>query len=135
MSRTITSASPETTRQLGQKLGALLQPGDLVCLQGDLGAGKTTFVQGLAAGWGSLDAVSSPNTRAMNAKMLGDFFRRRAGQGSPPFSRTAVRAHRATISRAPTLILTGALDGPVDYVSDLAGGNTGERFLNLFLPS
>ena len=66
MSRTITSASPETTRQLGQKLGALLQPGDLVCLQGDLGAGKTTFVQGLAQGWGSLDSVSSPTFILVN---------------------------------------------------------------------
>jgi len=42
------------------RLGALLRPGDVICLEGDLGAGKTTFVQGVAAGWGSLDAVSSP---------------------------------------------------------------------------
>jgi tRNA threonylcarbamoyladenosine biosynthesis protein TsaE len=34
--------------------------GDLVCLSGELGAGKTTLVQGIAQGWGSLDAVSSP---------------------------------------------------------------------------
>ena len=66
MSCTITSASPETTRQLGQKLGALLQPGDLVCLQGDLGAGKTTFVQGIAAGWGTRDEVSSPTFVLVN---------------------------------------------------------------------
>lgn len=62
----ITSDSPETTRQLGCKLGALLQPGDLLCLQGDLGAGKTTFVQGLAAGWGSRDEVSSPTFVLVN---------------------------------------------------------------------
>jgi len=66
MPRIITSNSPETTRQLGQKLGALLQPGDLVCLQGDLGAGKTTFVQGLAAGWGAQDEVSSPTFVLVN---------------------------------------------------------------------
>lgn len=66
MSHTITSTSPETTRQLGQKLGALLQPGDLVCLQGDLGAGKTTFVQGIAAGWGAQDEVSSPTFVLVN---------------------------------------------------------------------
>lgn len=54
------SRSPEQTRRLGIRLGALLKAGDLLCLQGDLGSGKTTLVQGLAQGWGSLDAVSSP---------------------------------------------------------------------------
>lgn len=54
------SRSPDQTRRVGMRLGALLQPGDLVCLSGDLGAGKTTLVQGIAQGWGSLDAVSSP---------------------------------------------------------------------------
>ncbi len=54
------SRSAEQTRRVGMRLGALMQPGDLICLSGDLGAGKTTFVQGLAKGWGSLDAVSSP---------------------------------------------------------------------------
>jgi tRNA threonylcarbamoyladenosine biosynthesis protein TsaE len=54
------SRSPEQTRRVGMRLGALLQPGDVVCLSGDLGAGKTTLVQGMAQGWGSLDTVSSP---------------------------------------------------------------------------
>lgn len=48
------------------RLGGLLQPSDLICLQGDLGAGKTTLVQGLAQGWGSLDAVSSPTFVLIN---------------------------------------------------------------------
>jgi len=60
------SHSPEQTRRLGMRLGALLCTGDVVCLQGELGAGKTTFVQGLAAGWGSLDAVSSPTFILVN---------------------------------------------------------------------
>ena len=60
------SHSPEQTRRLGMRLGALLQTGDVVCLQGELGAGKTTLVQGLAAGWGSLDAVSSPTFILVN---------------------------------------------------------------------
>jgi tRNA threonylcarbamoyladenosine biosynthesis protein TsaE len=60
------SHSPEQTRRLGLRLGALLQVGDVVCLQGELGAGKTTLVQGLAAGWGSLDAVSSPTFVLVN---------------------------------------------------------------------
>ena len=60
------SRSPEQTRRVGMRLGSMLQPGDLLCLQGDLGAGKTTLVQGLAQGWGSLDAVSSPTFVLVN---------------------------------------------------------------------
>ncbi len=60
------SRSPEQTRRLGIRLGALLQPGDLICLSGDLGAGKTTLVQGIAQGWGSLDNVSSPTFVLVN---------------------------------------------------------------------
>jgi tRNA threonylcarbamoyladenosine biosynthesis protein TsaE len=60
------SRSPEQTRRIGMRLGGLLQPGDLICLQGDLGAGKTTLVQGMAQGWGSLDAVSSPTFILVN---------------------------------------------------------------------
>jgi tRNA threonylcarbamoyladenosine biosynthesis protein TsaE len=48
------------------RLGGLLKNGDVVCLQGDLGAGKTTLVQGLAQGWGSLDPVSSPTFIIVN---------------------------------------------------------------------
>lgn len=60
------SRSPEQTRRIGLRLGALLKPGDVICLQGDLGAGKTTFTQGLAQGWGSLDSVSSPTFILVN---------------------------------------------------------------------
>ena len=48
------------------RLGPLIQPGDVIGLAGDLGSGKTTLVQGLAAGWGSLDAVSSPTFILVN---------------------------------------------------------------------
>jgi tRNA threonylcarbamoyladenosine biosynthesis protein TsaE len=60
------SRSPDQTRRVGMRLGRLLQPGDVVCLQGELGAGKTTLVQGLAKGWGSLDPVSSPTFIIVN---------------------------------------------------------------------
>ncbi|HEY5902978.1 MAG TPA: tRNA (adenosine(37)-N6)-threonylcarbamoyltransferase complex ATPase subunit type 1 TsaE, partial [Anaerolineales bacterium] len=60
------SRSPEQTRRVGMRLGRALQPGDVICLQGDLGAGKTTFVQGVAQGWGSLDEVSSPTFILVN---------------------------------------------------------------------
>lgn len=47
-------------------MGRGLEPGDLVCLQGELGAGKTTFVQGVASGWGSPDGVTSPTFVLVN---------------------------------------------------------------------
>lgn len=60
------SRSPGQTRRVGMRLGGLLQTRDVVCLQGDLGSGKTTLVQGLAQGWGSVDAVSSPTFMLVN---------------------------------------------------------------------
>jgi tRNA threonylcarbamoyladenosine biosynthesis protein TsaE len=62
----IKSHNPEQTRQLGMRLGGALQTGDVICLQGELGAGKTTFVQGIAQGWGSVDSVSSPTFILVN---------------------------------------------------------------------
>lgn len=66
------SRSPEQTRRIGMRLGGALQAGDVICLQGDLGAGKTTFVQGIALGWGSRDAVSSPTFIIVNMYRRGD---------------------------------------------------------------
>lgn len=60
------SRSPEQTRRIGIRLGSYLQPHDVVCLIGELGAGKTTLVQGIARGWGSPDAVTSPTFVLVN---------------------------------------------------------------------
>jgi len=60
------SRSTEQTRRVGMRLGALLQNGDVICLVGDLGAGKTTLMQGISAGWGSLDTVTSPTFVLVN---------------------------------------------------------------------
>ena len=60
------SRSPNQTRRVGIRLGGLLRMGDVICLQGNLGTGKTTFVQGLAQGWGSMDSVSSPTFILVN---------------------------------------------------------------------
>lgn len=46
----VTSTSPETTRLIGTSLGRLLEPGDVLCLTGPLGAGKTCLVQGIVKG-------------------------------------------------------------------------------------
>jgi tRNA threonylcarbamoyladenosine biosynthesis protein TsaE len=54
------SRSPEQTRRLGTRLGELLRGGELICLEGELGAGKTCLTQGIAAGWGVAEPVRSP---------------------------------------------------------------------------
>jgi tRNA threonylcarbamoyladenosine biosynthesis protein TsaE len=51
---------PEDTHRLGRSLAALLQPGDLVVLIGPLGAGKTALTQGIGAGLGVREPVTSP---------------------------------------------------------------------------
>jgi tRNA threonylcarbamoyladenosine biosynthesis protein TsaE len=56
----IISHSPDQTRQIGARLGQLARPGDLILLSGQLGAGKTAFVQGLAKGLGVEGYVQSP---------------------------------------------------------------------------
>src|SRR5512139_751687 len=62
----IISRSPEQTRRVGMRLGTLLKLGDVVHLIGEMGSGKTTFVQGISAGWGSLDPASSPTFVLVN---------------------------------------------------------------------
>lgn len=54
------SPSAETTREAGACLGSQLQPGDIVLLHGDLGAGKTTFTQGLLRALAVAQPVNSP---------------------------------------------------------------------------
>lgn len=55
------SHSPEDTQAIGEKLAAEVQPGDVIALIGELGAGKTEFVRGLARGLGvPPEMVSSP---------------------------------------------------------------------------
>lgn len=58
---TIITSSPEETRILGASLAPALLPGDVISLTGDLGAGKTIFVQGLAGALGVETRVTSPS--------------------------------------------------------------------------
>ncbi|MDD5799469.1 MAG: tRNA (adenosine(37)-N6)-threonylcarbamoyltransferase complex ATPase subunit type 1 TsaE [Coriobacteriales bacterium] len=57
---TFVSDSQESTIALGRVLGTILQPGDVLVLTGDLGAGKTQLTKGIAAGMGVTDDVTSP---------------------------------------------------------------------------
>jgi tRNA threonylcarbamoyladenosine biosynthesis protein TsaE len=60
MSLRLRAPEPEDTRAIGQAVAGVLRPRDAVVLTGELGAGKTTFVQGVARGLGVEDPVVSP---------------------------------------------------------------------------
>jgi tRNA threonylcarbamoyladenosine biosynthesis protein TsaE len=98
------SRSAEQTRRLGMRFGGVLQTGDVLCLVGDLGSGKTTFMQGVAAGWGSLDPVSSPSFVLVNVY--------RGGNGQRLYHLDAYRLNNA--AQAADLDLESMLEsGPM----------------------
>ena len=67
----IQTHSPEETEAVGRKLAAQLQPGDVLAYYGDLGAGKTAFTRGLAAGLGVTEPVTSPTYTIVNEYLSG----------------------------------------------------------------
>ncbi|OGK79394.1 MAG: tRNA (adenosine(37)-N6)-threonylcarbamoyltransferase complex ATPase subunit type 1 TsaE [Candidatus Rokubacteria bacterium GWC2_70_16] len=66
VAETVVSRSPEETRAIGARLGERLGPGAVVGCIGELGAGKTCFLQGLAAGLGVTSPVTSPTFVLVN---------------------------------------------------------------------
>lgn len=56
----------EQTERFGFRLGELLTTGDVLCLSGELGAGKTAMARGVARGWGSSHRVTSPTFTLIN---------------------------------------------------------------------
>jgi tRNA threonylcarbamoyladenosine biosynthesis protein TsaE len=62
----VISHSANSTRRIGYRLGRLLRGGDVVLLSGDLGTGKTTLAQGIAAGLGITDRITSPTFTLIN---------------------------------------------------------------------
>ena len=58
--------SPEETEALGETLAGRLEPGTVIAFTGDLGAGKTAFVRGLARGLGIIERVTSPTFTIVN---------------------------------------------------------------------
>ena len=71
MERVVQLPSVARTRALGRKLGRLLEPGDFVGLEGELGAGKTELVRALCVGAGVAPAAVSSPTFAIVATYLG----------------------------------------------------------------
>jgi tRNA threonylcarbamoyladenosine biosynthesis protein TsaE len=61
-----TSTGIEQTHRLGVRLGELLARGDLICLSGELGTGKTALAQGIGRGWGAGMRVTSPTFTLVN---------------------------------------------------------------------
>ncbi|MCC8167596.1 MAG: tRNA (adenosine(37)-N6)-threonylcarbamoyltransferase complex ATPase subunit type 1 TsaE [Planctomycetes bacterium] len=66
----VTTTTPDETRAVGRHVGGLLQGGEVILLRGDLGSGKTCFVQGLAEGLGVETRVTSP-TFTIHAEYTG----------------------------------------------------------------
>lgn len=58
--------NPSDTKSLGAKLGSKLKPGDSIALFGELGSGKTTFIQGIALGLGISNFITSPSFTIVN---------------------------------------------------------------------
>jgi tRNA threonylcarbamoyladenosine biosynthesis protein TsaE len=61
LERQFISSDPATTRELGACLAAAARPGDLICLHGELGVGKTQFAKGFGAGLGVTETINSPS--------------------------------------------------------------------------
>ncbi|MDY6011941.1 tRNA (adenosine(37)-N6)-threonylcarbamoyltransferase complex ATPase subunit type 1 TsaE [Clostridium sp.] len=58
--------SIEETTKLGKELGKILNPGDIICLTGDLGTGKTHITKGISEGLGITDNITSPTFTIVN---------------------------------------------------------------------
>ena len=63
--------SPEETEAIGERLAAVLQPGNVIAYTGDLGAGKTAFTRGLARGLCCKEQVTSPTYTIVNEYLSG----------------------------------------------------------------
>ncbi len=108
----IISHSPEQTSRLGARLGALLKPGDLVCLNGEMGAGKTLFSQGIGRGWGAEHRLTSPTYNLVHQH-------RRQIDGAILYHLDCYRLR--DVSEVDTIGLDDMLDGNAVLVVEWAG--------------
>jgi len=98
----IVSHSAEQTQRLGSRFGALLLPGDVICLSGDMGAGKTMFSIGIGRGWGAITPITSPTFTLIHEH-------RRQPDGNRLFHVDCYRLHNA--EEAEQIGLDDILDG------------------------
>jgi len=66
----LTTHDAAQTRRIGECLGRLLEPGDVICLEGDLGTGKTCLCQGIGRGLGVTSVITSPTFIIINEYLL-----------------------------------------------------------------
>lgn len=101
---TLVSHSAEETEQIGEALGRLLQPGDVVALSGDLGAGKTCLTRGIARGLGITDPVTSPTFI-----LVGEYT---TARGFPLYHADCYRLGDAAAAEAESIGLDEMMGGP-----------------------
>lgn len=106
----VTTRGAARTRALGRRLARLLRPGDVVLLQGPLGAGKTTLAQGVGAGLGAEGPVNSPTFVLLARHDLPP-----AGAADPPRRGARADDRPAALYHADLFRLNGG-----DEVRDLA---------------
>lgn len=116
------SYSAEQTQRLGVRLGTLLQPGDVICLSGDMGAGKTVFSAGVGRGWGALDPVTSPTFNLIH-------IHRRHADGMKLYHLDCYRLHNAEEAEAIGLddVLSGDGAALFEWPENIADALPAER--------
>ena len=101
----VTTASAEETRRYGAQLAAALPPDTTLALHGDLGVGKTTFVQGLAQGFGLSARVTSPTFNILHLYRAAPALHRRdEGNPDPLHLRDGRLGLHHPDARGPTLV-------------------------------
>jgi len=118
----IISHSSAQTQRLGARLGELLQGGELILLDGQLGTGKTTFTQGLAQGLGITEVVNSPTFT-----LLKEY----PGQPRPRTGEILKRAVQAPLHHAATQSNGSQQMGPALYHFDLYRLDNPDEILDL----
>ncbi|WP_297008231.1 tRNA (adenosine(37)-N6)-threonylcarbamoyltransferase complex ATPase subunit type 1 TsaE [uncultured Corynebacterium sp.] len=106
--------SAEAMRTLGERLGAVLQAGDVVVLTGPLGAGKTTFTQGVVRGLGATGRVKSPTFTVIREHRAGT-----RADGTPGVGLLHMDAYRLLGDAVHTAVSEQGADLPREAVLDI----------------
>jgi tRNA threonylcarbamoyladenosine biosynthesis protein TsaE len=114
---TLAADTVETTEAIGRRLGRLAEPGDVIALVGDLGAGKTAFVRGLAEGLGVPPHMVASPTFTMVAEYAGrlplhhiDLYRLEPGAADLPLLDEYLYGNGVTAIEWADRLPAGALD-------------------------